>query len=415
MRKNESCILIFSIIFPLYLLLISIILSQFLGYSVLNKINEKELNSAISFDNKNATYYYLIGRLYHYDISKKDLNKAEKYYIESLKRNPLQGGCWLDLSNVYKLQGKTNKAGEAIKRAVAINPKNSEIIWEAGLFFLMNDNIEDALENFKKFIILKPEAQQIVYDLLYKLSISSDNIIANLLPNDIQYYKKYLLYLISTERTEDAEKVWKYFNNQNADEKVILKYTDFLISKHFYDRAKEIWNKFVAIKFKKNLNESDTEIWNNSFELEMLRGGFDWRINETKGVDIYIDRDIHIHGERSLGIDFDGTENLGIVIASQVVPIIPRSSYKFKANIKTNKLTTTNGVYFNISGHDCNELNVRSEVITGTNFWKELSFDFKVPDKCNALNIMLRRDKSQKLDNKISGSVWIDQVYLTQK
>ncbi|NWF98328.1 MAG: hypothetical protein HXY52_05255 [Nitrospirae bacterium] len=415
MKRNESCILILSIIIPLYLFILSIIISQLLGFMVLRKIDEKGLSSAISFDRDNATYYYLLGRFYQYDIYQINMEKAKKYYFESLKRNPLQGGCWLDLANIYKTQGQILQAGETLKRAVALNANNPQIIWEAGLFYLNNNNIKDALQNFKQFIILNPGAQQTVYDLLYKLPVNSDDIINVLLPYNYSYHKNYLLYLISTKRINDAKNVWKNLYKQNVEDELILKYTDFLISEHYYEEAKEIWDKFISAKFQKSENENASEIWNNSFELKMLRGGFDWKINEAKGVDIYIDNDIHIHGKRSLGIDFNGTENLGITLASQVVMVKPGAAYRLKANIKTNKITTTNGIYFNITGHDCKELNVNSEVVTGTNFWKELLIDFKVPNTCNALTIMIKRDRSQKLDNKISGSVWIDQIILTQK
>ncbi len=415
MKINERCILLLSIIFPLYLFLALIILFQFIGYLFLNKINEDNLIKAVYYDRENSQYYYLIGRLYQYDIFKKDFNKAEKYYIESLKRNPLQGGCWIDLANIYKTQGRIVEAGEALKKAVSLNSSNPEIIWEAGIFFLNNNNIRDALNNFKRFIILKPESQKIVYDMLYKLSVTSDDIIKNLLPESISYFKNYLLYLISTGRINDAKNVWENIKGQQMDDELTLKYIDFLISKYEYAEAKCIWSKFVGKKFKKEIKDSNIEIWNGSFEYEIQGKGFDWKISETKGVDVFIDKDIYLEGKQSLGVDFDGTENMGIVIASQVVLVNPGTTYKLKANIKTNNLTTTNGVYFHISGHDCKELSASSEVFKGTNFWKELSVDFKVPSKCNAINVMIKRDKSQKLDNKISGSVWIDQIYLTQK
>ena len=53
-----------------------------------------------------------------------------------------------------------------------------------------------------------------------------------------------------------------------------------------------------------------------------------------------------------------------------------------------------------------------SEMYTGSVGWTESRVEFDTPPGCSYVGIRLRREKSDKLDNLISGDVWIDNVRL---
>jgi len=415
MKINEKRILILSVSFPLYLFLLWVIVRPFVATIHLKQINEQNLLSAVSYDSRNATYYYLLGRLYHYRIEGADMAKAVRCYKESLSLNPVQGGCWLDLAKAYQAEGMMADADYALQRSMRLMPQNPAVMWEAGVFYLINGNIGLSLRNLKEFILLRPDRQTDAYDIVWKLSLEPEYILNSLIPDSYPYYKQYLSYLINTNRIESSMALWKRMERFMVEKEIFIKYIDFLIFKRQYAEAERVWKKYVREKFGEQLEGDSPLIWNGSFEYEILNGGFDWKINETKGVDVFLDRDIHLFGGNSLGVSFDGTVNPDITIASQVVRVAPDSKYLLRSNLKTESLTTTNGIFFSVEGHDCRNLYKKSDVITGTNFWKEISIEFEVPAECSAIWVKIRRGKSYKFDNKISGYAWIDAISMDRK
>jgi hypothetical protein len=65
-----------------------------------------------------------------------------------------------------------------------------------------------------------------------------------------------------------------------------------------------------------------------------------------------------------------------------------------------------------VQGHNCPGLEARTDSVVGSGYWKELSVNFETPASCNGAVIKMRRERSQKLDNKIEGTAWIDGIIL---
>lgn len=410
MKINERFVIAFSIIFPLYIYLMFLIITTFIANIELLISKETGFFSASTYERQNSTYYYLIGRYFHYNPLNPDIRKSILYYKKSIDLCPLQSGCWLDIARAYQNLNDISSAGYALERAMKLMPNNPTIKWEVGIFYLMNGEIEKSYKAFKEYILLRPERQEEVYDLVWKLPYDSEKIRNNLIPFSYPYYKRYILYLIESDRLNEARSMWEYMKEFQIEDSLYIKYIDFLLNKHQYDDAFNIWKDYIKKRFGVE-EDSDLSLWNGSFEYDIQNGAFDWKVREVEGVDVYIDRDVKIHGNQSLGITFDGKHNPDITIISQIVRVHPGKKYTIKSYIKTDSLTTTNGIFLALIGHDCNFYK-ESEVITGTNFWRELSIDFDVPNLCNALIVNLRRAKSSKLDNKIGGNVWIDSITL---
>ncbi|MBM4140579.1 MAG: hypothetical protein FJ242_03665 [Nitrospira sp.] len=400
---------------PLYLLSLWLVSRTVLGEISLRKMNEKGLLSAVSYDSRNATYHYLLGRFYQYNSDAFDPDKAISHYQESIRLSPLQGGCWLDLSKAYQTAGMEKEAGRAIERALRLDPRNPEVIWEAGLFYLISGNLETAVKNLREVILLRPERQETIYDLLWKIELEPEYIIKEVVPDSYPYYKRYFLYLISTGRVSESHDLWRTMARFPVEDELFVRYTDFLISRRLYEDAEQTWRDFVGKKFAGKTEDQPSLIWNGSFEFDMQNGGLDWKIGKTKGAMPFLDSDIHISGGRSLGVSFDGKHNPDITVASQVVRVVPGANYLLRGYARSDSLTTTNGVFISVEGHKCKGLYKKSEVITGNNFWRDITVEFETPPECGAVSIKIRREKSEKLDNKISGTAWVDGISLMKR
>ena len=394
----------------IYILLIWLLSKSFIGRLSLGKGDADGLLAALRYDNGNAAYHYLLGKYYQTNIISPDNGKAIDHYREAIRRSPLQAGLWIDLSKAYRENGQVSEAEQSLERAVKLSPNDPDLMWEAGSFWLINNEPDKGVAALRRYLLLVPQKQDDVYDLCWKLKLGNSYLLQNLLPDSYKYRAGYVYYLISTRHPAEAQETWKTIDFQDLDKDLFIKYVNFLIASGLYDEAWTIWKEVTGKIEGMGKHDETSLVWNTGFEQEILNGGFDWTIMETEGVKVFLDDSIHMSGNRSLGISFDGQHNPDLTAARQVVRVKPGSKYILQGYVKADSLTTTNGIFFNVLGHNCSGLDKRSEVVTGSSFWKELSVDFDTPADCRAVTIAIRREQSNKFDNKIEGTVWIDAI-----
>jgi hypothetical protein len=346
------------------------------------------------------------------NLNSPDIPKAIESYRDSLRLNPIQPGVWIDLSKAYQMDNQVEKAEYTIERAVKLSPNNPNLLWEAGTFWLMNGMNDKAVEALRQYLLLMPNMQTIVYDLCWKLRLENSFIIGNVVPSAYKYKAGYLTYLISTKRVGEAQDAWKAIDLNSLEKRDFIAYSNFLIENGLYESAETVWNEITAKIEGQSGRDTNTLLWNHGFEEEPLNGGFDWRIFETAGVNIFVDESVRMTGSRSLGVAFDGLHNPDVTIAQQIVRLTPGSHYSLRGFIKADGITTKNGIFLQVQGHKCSGLDARTDNVAGSSFWREVTVDFDVPPSCNAAVVKIRRERSQKLDNKIEGTAWIDGITL---
>ena len=386
--------------------------SRLLGWYSLREQNEKALLSAIRWDSGNASHLYMLGKYYHMNLDSPDMPKAIEAYQESLKRSPLLPSVWIDLSKAYLVNSQPAEAEHALDRALKLNPNNPSLLWEAGTFYLMNSMTGKAAAALRQYLLLEPAMQSMVYDLCWKLKLENSYIISHIVPLSYTYQAGYLSYLMAIKKTAEAEDAWQTLDQTSIEKKDFIAYTNFLINNGNYPQAESIWNEVTAKIEGMHGREENSLLWNHGFENELLSGGFDWRINEVQGVNVFIDDTIKMTGSRSLGVVFDGQHNPDVTFAQQIVPVTPGVHYTLRAYIKTEGITTKNGIFIQVQGHNCTGLEARTDSITGTGYWREITMDFEAPASCSGSVVKIRRERSQKFDNKIEGTAWIDGIIL---
>lgn len=119
---------------------------------------------------------------------------------------------------------------------------------------------------------------------------------------------------------------------------------------------------------------------------------------------------MHCSAARSLRIQFDGTQNVSDVGVRQSVFVKP-GWYRFEAYVRTNEVSTDEGVAFNIVDPEApKRLNFTTGPMLGTNDWKLVEHSFQVVPGTGLLQLSLVRKPSLRFDNLIRGTVWVDGV-----
>ncbi|MGD0885989.1 MAG: hypothetical protein ABSA46_14170 [Thermodesulfovibrionales bacterium] len=374
---------------------------------------EDALLRAYRITPEDARYPYLLGLFYHQSQNPKDMEKAINAYRLSLQRNPTDSQTWLALAKAYRDYGATENAAFALRKSVALDKNDPDLLWEAGVFSLREEKVSYAAQLFRRYIYIVPEEQENVYSLFHSMKVDSEYIVDNLVPRDGISVRRYLNFLVANKLLHESAAVWERMKPYGLDRKDYIGYCNFLIEEGEIRDALEIWSEFVK-KFKLSTVEEqpDSLIWNGDFELPIENGGFDWRLGQADGVSIFRDHDIKKTGEASLSTHFDGKHNPDLSIIYQIVPVEPGKNYKLTGFIKTEKITTTNGIFFEVTGHRCEPFVKRSEPVTGTNLWRRMEIEFITPKDCKTVVVGVRREKSVKFDNKIAGDAWIDSLSL---
>jgi len=369
-----------------------LILLHFQGLNSQNFILSEKLKEA------DVDFNYDLARIY---LNDGDPETAKIYFVDSINANPLNTISLVDLSEIYLDQDNYEQAEILLRRAHFLSPYAFKLIWRMAILSLWIDQKEFALTLLNT--ISKVDSGK-VFDLSWRV-FDDKELIFNQMVNQ-NNIRSYLLFLIQKNKIQESFQVWNRMGENNLiDEEIEIRYMDFLIKNDEFIRAGKIWND------KQKNTESSMTIWNGGFERKPVQYGFGWIIKRKENVYIGYDWEERKEGKYSLFIEFNGKENIEFRNITKIVPVKPEHEYNFSYFIKTDDLTTQNGIYWNINCYPNSRIyHKKTENITGTINWKKFNEKIFIPEDCNAIRLKLLRDRSKKLDKFISGKVWIDDV-----
>jgi len=208
-----------------------------------------------------------------------------------------------------------------------------------------------------------------------------------------------------TDNPVSAQIAWNYVLERGwVDDALAGEYAEGLINRNQPASAAQAWAEYEGSRYPGYLKS--TYVFNGGFELNPTRSPFDWQIAERPGVTVSVDEQLSYAGHKSARINFDGTENVKKSLLSQSA-YLPPGRYTFRARVKSDGLTTNQGPLFEIVGKG---LHAATEQVTGSSDWYQMEAAFQVPADAGLLDVRLTRNESLKFDNKIKGTVWVDEV-----
>jgi hypothetical protein len=410
------------IFFPVLAVVVSLAAGYFIlclwrGIS-LNPISPSKENllHAIRLSPSNPEPYYRLGLFYQWDIRHIDLEESARYFRKAIERNPLEQEYWLQLAKIFQRKGENAVSQRALENAIEVFPTAYRGRWMSANLFLQQGDSEKALPHFSYILAHYPNQSSLVYDVLEKAVGDSDVVLGRIVPKDPSSFKQYLSYLYGIGDPESARKAWakRLSFGYQADRRETVRYIEFLISQGEINEAFQVWRARFQEEGLSPFSESDL-ITNGDFgKDEILGGGFDWKIENVSGTEVSFDPSIAFEGKRSLKIVFTGKENVDFYHVYQFVPLKSNTEYVLRANMKTQAVTTKSGLKIEVLGAG-QSFHSGSETLTGDNEWRKLIVSFRTPDPVQGGLVRVRREKTDKFDRYISGTVWIDHVSLTEK
>jgi tetratricopeptide (TPR) repeat protein len=354
--------------------------------------------------------------LHEWDIRNINLKQSLHFLKKAIEHNPLEQQYWLNLAKILFRMGEKEASRKALEKAIMVFPTGYQGRWVSGNLLLQLGAVEKAIPHFSYILSHYPNQGYLVYEVLRKAFEDSDFVFEKIVPKDPASTNQYLTYLYEIGDKESAQKVWqkKISLGHQANRGETIQHIEFLIDRGDLSEAFRIWKARLREEGLL-LPQGGDLITNGGFEKEsILGGGFDWKMSRVAGTEVSIDLSNAFEGKRSLKIVFNGKENVDFQHVSQYVALKPDTDYLLKAQVKTRGVTTKSGLKIEILGMGTSFYKP-SESLTGDQEWKELTVFFRTPAQSRGGLVRFRRERTDKFDRFISGTVWADDVSLKEK
>jgi tetratricopeptide (TPR) repeat protein len=376
--------------------------------------NPQDWERAARIEPGNAEIWYRLGRYRQLDFDNADVPLAISYYRRAIQLNPRSPYYKLDLAGALEMAGNNGEADSNFRAAQAAYPISAEVSWKYGNFLLRQNRLPEAYAEIHRAVMVDPKLIPFAVSRVWHSDPNIHLLLDQVLPDTAEAYSQALAYLIEAQDTAAALEVWHRLiaKDPHADLKWVFMLTDMLVAQEKFEEAGTVWRQAIG----RDTGSAPTYagnslVYDGGFEKDISGGSFGWRQSDAKGADFDFDMDVKHSGSRSARLIFDGTENLSYEGLFQFVLVSPGTRYHFQGFLRTDQISTESGMRFEIvDPKDQQHLDVVTPNETGTLPWTLVQIDFTTGPQTHLILIRFVRRPSERLDNKLRGTVWIDDV-----
>ena len=345
------------------------------------------------------------------NVGEENAQKAIPLFRELLWRDSQNPYRWADLGEAFLEAGQKKQAQECYGEVLALAPHSAPFLLRVANFYFQIGENNLALPITAHILTLTPDYDSIIFSEYTRLVDHPEEVLAYGVPEDRRAARSWLQYLMQAGRLDDARRTWDWATQRGYDDDSTAgEYAGFVLQQGHPDSAVSAWAQHLGARagdYRKS-----NSLFNGSFEFEPSTSPFDWNLGHAKGVEVARDCTPARTENCSLRISFAGTQNVDFAAASQLA-FVRSGPYHFHASIRTEGLTTDQGIRFHI--YDA-ELPARLDVFVGqfkgTTPWSPVERELTLPPQTRLLRVQVIRQPSMKFDNKISGTAWIDEMRL---
>jgi len=351
------------------------------------------------------TFRHFPRALYDFGLNawfENDSDGAARFFRRAVGQDVLYMDAWLKLAQAEIALGNPDTAQTILQFSNRLSENVYRWKWdqillahELGVEEIVLRNVNFLIRHRKKV----SDAFQVLDTHLDGNAMRAVKVLNN--GNLIPFFE----WLMRWGRVNDAGIAWEKMRSVGIqDGDIHLKYIHFLVGK-----------KHVSLAAQIRRSQNDIQgLSNPGFEDEITGLGFDWRYTANRKDKWAIRRSMSgaFSGAHSLKIRFEGKENVSFGHLFQIVPVDSQCLYRLTYFWRSKNITTDRGPFIDIYGYDCQGFYVKGSMILGTHDWQEHTIEFTVPEDCHAVVVRLHRQPSHRFDNKISGTLWLDDFRL---
>jgi tetratricopeptide (TPR) repeat protein len=358
-----------------------------------------------------------VGRFWQLDFANPDLSKAASAYEKAVRDDPASSYYWMDLASAYEDAGDLKRAREAFERAGDVYPLSALVAWNYGNFLVRRHDYSEGYKKIQKAVAADRSLLPLAISRTWRSSEDVNVVLNDALPATPEAYLKALAYFTSIQKIEEALVVWKRLVALGKPLALPAAFPllDTLIGLDRSDEALRVWNEaLTSAGLPGEATAGRSSIRNGDFSRDLANGGLDWRWKAPPGAAAAFDSAPPSQTGRSLRVDFNGGVNVDLGEPAEYVLVHPGRKYHFHAYLRTDGITTDQGVQFQlIDPNHANAVNGLTEDFTGTHPWTGVDADVTSGAQTHFILVRLIRTQSNMFDSKVSGTAWIAGVSLT--
>jgi tetratricopeptide (TPR) repeat protein len=328
-----------------------------------------------------------------------------------LQRDPNSPFSWVNLGDALAAAQSNQEAEYCFRQAVALAPHWPPILMRAVNFYFQSENPKAAFPLASQILDQVEQDDSDIFDYYSGQGKNVSDPLEYGFPRNPRPARAFLRYLIRKGNLGDSELTWRWMTAHGfADAQAVNDYVTFLLAKHRPQEASATWNDYLGPSAG-DYGKSNY-LFNGGFENESSGSPLDWKVQQTAGVEVSRDGTNPDSGQWSLRIRFDGKHNLTSSGVQETV-ILREGRYRFRARIRTEGLTTDQGILFELLPlPKASPVHWSSSTWLGTNPWSIVEMFFTVPRSGGAYLIQIARKASVKFDSLIAGTAWIDTLMI---
>jgi tetratricopeptide (TPR) repeat protein len=365
----------------------------------------------------NPLNWYLLGRYWQYNMEQTDIQRAIRDYRISLSLDPRSADTWLDLATAYDGEGNAAEAREAFLAAKRVYPSSAEVSWRYGNFLLRQGELSAAFSEIYRAVEEDPKRAAEAFSRCWRASPDLDAILDKALPPSKDTYLEAIRELINDQQLDPALKVWSHLFalRPRMSPKEIAWLTNALLQYRRLADLAHVWQQVVTLMDNPPQDPPGSIIWDGGFESGIIGGALTWQIPPLqKGVQASIDSTQAHSGNQSLRLTFTADDDIEYSSACHFAIAKPGMSYHFSAWVRTEALTSNEGIRFRLSAINAKGFRTaQTSDIHGTEPWTNISFSWTIPQDSSLVQVCVVRNISGSLEGEIQGTAWIDDVSLT--
>jgi tetratricopeptide (TPR) repeat protein len=373
---------------------------------------------AAQLERRNPETWLLLGRYWQYNLEEPDAQRAISAYRTSVSLDPRSANTWLDLATAYESEGDLAAARESFLQAQRVYPQSAEVSWRYGNFMLRHDELPAAFAEIRHSVSLDPKRAAEAFSRCWRIDPDIQAILDHVLPPSAPVYLATIRELDADAAIDPALAVWDRLLTIHPALllNAVIPFTDSLIQAHRIDDAQRVWDQAAALSDTPPTSDpAGSILWDGGFETGVTGGGFAWNLGPpTLGVQANFDSKEKRSGQHSLRLGFDGRRNVNFEDVCHLVHVQPGISYRFSAWVRTEALTSDQGIRFRLEWlENSHSGSTETTDVHGTQPWTEISLPWTAAPGVRQLRVCVRRHPSDDFASRIHGTAWIDDVSLT--
>ncbi len=324
------------------------------------------------------------------------LRDSVEHYEEAVRLSPNDYRLWMDLGRAREQAGDAAGGEKALRRAVELAPAYAYPRWLLGNLLLRAGRGDEAFQELRRAAEADPKLQSQIFNVAWYVFGEDVQAVRNAVGNAPSARAEFAAYLGGRGRFDDALGLWASLSGaekreQRAEGESLM---NALTGAKRYRAAQEVLRSIASEAIAAALGAE--QFTNAGFESDVGTSGaglFGWQVTSLPQAQVAVDPNYRHGGQRSLRILFKSPSTLDFKNISQLVVVEPGAQYRFSCFVRTDDLKSAGTPLVEIldGADERNVLSASTPLATGRSDWQQVTIDFKVPAKTEAVKVRVNR------------------------